>query len=94
MNEEMHCLVACGLWVLVFISFFFLWQVQDATNFLYSAIDLIEEQEGRKVFHSSRQVTMVSTFTRLTPPPILRVKEKFLEKLNHPFHNSFLSFLQ
>ncbi|XP_078336942.1 uncharacterized protein LOC111132418 [Crassostrea virginica] len=34
-------------------------QVQDATNFLYSAIDLIEEQEGRKVFHSSRQVTMI-----------------------------------
>lgn len=43
--------------------FLFDCQVQDATNFLYNAINTIEEQEERQGYTSCTQVTHVSTGT-------------------------------
>lgn len=44
------------------MSILFDLQVQDATNFLYSAINTIEEQEERQGYTSCTQVTLVSTY--------------------------------
>lgn len=44
------------------MSILFDCQVQDATNFLYGAINTIEEQEERQGYTSCTQVTLVSIY--------------------------------
>lgn len=44
------------------MSILFDCQVQDATNFLYGAINTIEEQEERQGYSSCTQVTLVSIY--------------------------------
>lgn len=44
------------------MSILFDCQVQDATNFLYSAINTIEEQEERQGYTSCTQVALVSIY--------------------------------